>query len=277
MPALYLATGHVAGEQCSSTYEGRHLTLEEGHLTHPVHGDGLVDHGDPVIVGALQSPMGEIVGVAFTSAAAATDLIAIDTEGIWFLSGVAVDDNGNSAIAPGDMIYINRTTAVLSKVSSPVTNIPFGRSLGDVATGTTAVVAIKVHCDPPSEIGEIVQSWVKTGMVDDAGTSGRIDLTVLLPAGAIPLGWKAVTTVAFSGDTTAVISVGIAGDTTRFTADATQSCFTVGTVGSAPLAASAFDGIGAAQAIRVTITGTADFTNINVLGAMTMHVYYIAT
>lgn len=277
MPALYLATGHVAGEQCSSTLEGRHLTLEEGHLTHPTHVDGFVDHGDPVIVGALANPVGDIVGVAFTSAATATDLIAIDTEGIWFLSGVAVDDNGNSAIAPGDVIYINRMTAVLSKIASPVTNIPFGRSLGDVPTGTTAVVAVKVHCDPPQEIAGIVQSWVKTGMVDGGGTSGYIDLTVQLPAGAIPLGWKALITVAFTGDVSAVISVGVAGDVGRFTADATQSCFTTGTVGSVVLAVSACDGIGAAQTIRVTITSNADFTNVNVLGAMTMHVYYIAT
>jgi len=141
MPVQYLATGHSAGEECSSTYEGRHLTLEESYLTHPTHDDVFVDKGDPVVVG-------RIVGVAFNSAAAATDLIAIDTEGIWFLSAVAVNDAGNSAIAPGDEIFINRTTAVLSKITNIATQQPFGYALGDVPTGTTAVVAIKVHHDP---------------------------------------------------------------------------------------------------------------------------------
>lgn len=136
MPALYLATGHTAGEECSSTYEGRHITLEESYLTHPTHADGLVDHGDPVNIG-------DIVGVAFTSAAAAGDLIAIDTEGIWYLNVVASDDNGVSDVAVGDELYIN--TGVISKRSS---GIPFGKALGTL-TGSAyaALVAVKVHCE----------------------------------------------------------------------------------------------------------------------------------
>ncbi len=136
MPALYLATGRTAGEECSSTYEGRHITLEESYLTHPYHADGFVDKGDPV-------NCGDIVGVAFNSAAAATDYIAIDTEGIWFLNVVASDDVGTSAVAPGDELYIN--TGVVSKRAS---GIPFGKSLG-VLTGSAvaAVCAVKVHCE----------------------------------------------------------------------------------------------------------------------------------
>jgi hypothetical protein len=142
MPAQYLATGHTTGDECSSTYEGRHLALEESYLTHPSHTDGLVDVGDPVLAGDL------IVGVAFKSAAAATDLIAIDTEGIWFLTATATDYEGNSAIALGDQIYIHKTTCILSKNSNKYTHQRFGYALGDVPTGTSAVVAIKVHFDP---------------------------------------------------------------------------------------------------------------------------------
>ena len=75
----YVNTGQSAGKECSSTYEGRHLTFEESVLVHPYHADGLVAGGEPVRVG-------DIVGVAFTSASAATDMIAIDTEGIWWLN-----------------------------------------------------------------------------------------------------------------------------------------------------------------------------------------------
>lgn len=144
MPDIYLATGHTAGEECSSTYEGRHLTLEESYLAHPTHADGFVDVGDPVIDAGGQ----HIVGVAFASAAAATDLIALDTEGIWFLTATGSDDDGNSPIQYGDQIYINITTAVLSKITNLATQRPFGYALGTVATGTSAVVAIKVHWDP---------------------------------------------------------------------------------------------------------------------------------
>jgi len=141
MPEIYLATGYEAGDEASSTYEGRHLTLEESYLTHPSHADGFVDKGDPVLCG-------EIVGVALLSAAAATDLISLDTEGIWFLNATATDEDGNSAIAPGDELFINRTTAILSKDPNKQSHAFFGYALGDVPTGTTAVVAVKVHFDP---------------------------------------------------------------------------------------------------------------------------------
>lgn len=137
--------GYTAGDEVSSTYEGRHVTVLESDLVHPTHADGFVDKGDPVVFGAtgLQS-----VGVAFKSAAAAADSIAIDTEGIWGLSVVGSDDSGNSAVAGGDLLYINITTAVVSKISSSTTNIPFGYALGIVGAGATGVIAVKVHFDP---------------------------------------------------------------------------------------------------------------------------------
>lgn len=133
------------GEEISSTYEGRHLTLLESDLVHPTHADGFVDKGDPV-VSATGKPA--IVGVAFRSALAASDVIAIDTEGIWVLDVVAANDAGNSAVAGGDRIYINRTTAVLSKIQNVATQVLFGVALGIVTSGSTAAIAVKVHQDP---------------------------------------------------------------------------------------------------------------------------------
>ena len=147
MPVLYLNTGASAGDEISSTYEGRHVTIEESLITHPTHADGFVDGGDPIVLSGT-GVNGHIVGVALSSAAAATDLIAIDTEGIFFLSVVGSDDAGNSAVDEGDIIYINTTTCVLSKIANWATQIPFGLSLGDVPTGTTAVCAVKVHWAP---------------------------------------------------------------------------------------------------------------------------------
>ncbi len=149
MPALYLATLHSAGEECSSTYEGRHVTLEETYLTHPTHADGFVDRGDPVIFGENG------VGVAFTSAGAATDLISLDTEGIWFLNVLGCISDGTSdgiahALAVGDPVYINKSTCVLSGQDDPYHFLPFGYVLGTVAAHTTSptLVAVKVHWAP---------------------------------------------------------------------------------------------------------------------------------
>jgi hypothetical protein len=154
MPVRYLATGHVAGEQCSSTYEGRYIGLEENLLVHPYHADGLVDGGDPVL-----SLNGDIVGVAMSSAAAATDVITIDTEGIWYLKvlGVISDltaDGIAHTMAAGDRVYFRRVpganTWALSGETDAANFAPFGYLLGDVTASVTTptVVAVKVHGTP---------------------------------------------------------------------------------------------------------------------------------
>lgn len=157
MPALYLATGKTAGDEVSSTYEGRHITIEENLLIHPYHADGLVDKGDPVLIKGTDG-LGDIVGVAFDSATAATDLIAIDTEGIWFLNvlGAISDQSADGlakALTAGDPVYMRiaagtvGTPFMLSGEDDPVHFVPFGYILGDVSASTTAptLVAVKVH------------------------------------------------------------------------------------------------------------------------------------
>ena len=149
MPALYLVTDYSAGDEISSTYEGRHITVEESYLSHSYHTDGLVDKGDPVIIGE------NIVGVALNSAAAATDLIAIDTEGVWALNVVGSVSDGTSdgiakALVPGDVVYIEQTPGTgtnLSGESDPNRFKQFGYLLGDVAAHVTTatLVAVKVH------------------------------------------------------------------------------------------------------------------------------------
>ena len=150
----YDQTGIAAGTEGSSTYEGRHLTIVESELRHPYHAaDGLVNKGDPVIHTTVT---GHVVGVAFKDAAAATDYIAIDTEGIWYLSvrgfkDGAVGGVGTAAtINPGDQIYINFTTSTtyqgtLSGISDFETQLPFGYALDGVVSSTTEVIAVKVH------------------------------------------------------------------------------------------------------------------------------------
>lgn len=160
MPAIYLSTGKTAGDEVSSTYEGRHVTIEENLLIHPYHSDGLVDKGDPVIVG--NPALGACaVGVAFKSAVAATDLIAIDTEGIWFLSVLGKESDGTidghaHVLALGDPVYIAREAAtvgapyILSGEDDPADFLPFGYVLGDVTGSLTVptLVAVKVHWAP---------------------------------------------------------------------------------------------------------------------------------
>ncbi len=148
-PTGYI-NGLTAGTQVSSTYEGRHLKVLESDMVHESGGDGFVDKGDPFVAGTAV-PGNCIVGVAFTSAAADTDEIAVDTEGIWNLSVVSSNDGGASDIVFGDQIFINVSTAVLSKIRNLPTQRPFGYSVNTTTitgAGTASVIPVKIHWDP---------------------------------------------------------------------------------------------------------------------------------
>lgn len=140
-----VADALTAGNEISSTYEGRHVTLLASEIR---HAGTVVTKGMPVVFGvASGAPKG--VGIAFKTEVLGSDLIAIDTEGIWSVDVVAITDNGvNSAVAGGDALFINTTTCVVSKITSIATQIPFGYALGIITAGNTDTIAVKVHWDP---------------------------------------------------------------------------------------------------------------------------------
>ena len=140
--------GLTTGTEVSSTYEGRHITATAAELN---HGNilGVVTKGYPVIFG-INAATAHGVGVAFNTEVAGTDLIAVDTEGIWNLTVTATDDaaGAGGVVRAGDPLYINTATAIISKIRNLVTQIPFGYALGGIAQDLSLVIAVKVHWDP---------------------------------------------------------------------------------------------------------------------------------
>ena len=150
----------TAGEELSSTFEGRYLNCLESELVHPYHADGFVDKGDPVLVGA------NIVGIAMASAAAATDEIAIDTEGIWALNVLGCVSDGTEdgiakALVAGDPVYFQVTPStdvyLLSGEQDPARFRFFGTLMGSVSAhvSTPTLVGVKVHSAPMPEGGRL--------------------------------------------------------------------------------------------------------------------------
>lgn len=90
--------------------------------------------GDPVIVG------NGIPGVAITSYDSVSGKAVIDTSGVYDLSVQAKNDDGNSAVAIGDRIYIGSTGILSKKVSGKF----FGIALETVTTGATATINVKI-------------------------------------------------------------------------------------------------------------------------------------
>lgn len=140
-----LGTAALLNDEISSTYEGRHLTFLEADITGHEH--AFPTKGHPVVVSNTAAPdFGHIVGVALTTATAIGDLVAIDTEGIWYLSVSA--NVGHGPITHGDDLYIDRNSAIISNDLNKNTHTHFGYALGGVAEGEVATIAVKVHWGP---------------------------------------------------------------------------------------------------------------------------------
>jgi len=131
----FSAYGH-AGDEISSTHEGRHILVQEGYLIHPAHADGLVDKGDPVA-------FFDGVGVALKSALAATDHIPIDTEGIWRLSVTNTGLNNFGTITVGQVLFIDPAGVVNDDWQTAFAI--FGYALEAIDTERTEAIAVKVH------------------------------------------------------------------------------------------------------------------------------------
>jgi len=106
---------------------------------------------------------------------------------------------------------------------------------------------------------------------DNGDATGYIDIDTDLPANAIVVGWKSVISEGFTGDTTAVMQVGIAGDLDKYSGITTVSCLAAATVGALGNTDNAL--ATTAQTPRVTVTGASDFGLITA-GAMVVSLYY---
>ena len=127
----------LAGEEISSTNEGRHINVKESDIgAHPAHTDGLVDKGDPVA-------LFDAVGVALKSAQSANDIIPVDTEGIWRLSVTNTGLNNFVTIVPGQVLFITVGGVITDDwVGSYAI---FGFALQPIDSVRTEIIAVKVH------------------------------------------------------------------------------------------------------------------------------------
>ena len=139
-------TGLTEGDEISSTYEGRHITATAAELITD-DGSGVATKGHACVFGLLGI---QAVGVCFNTGTT-TDLIAIDTEGIWALPVQGEDDGGDRILYPGQPLFINVDTCDISAIRNNATQIPFGYLLTQVGSGEDdAISAVKVHWDPRS-------------------------------------------------------------------------------------------------------------------------------
>jgi hypothetical protein len=127
----YYDPNREAGEEVSSTFEGRHVYIQESVLIHADPGDELVDKGQPVA-------FWDGVGIALKSATSKSENIPIDTEGIWRLSVVAVAE-----VKVGQALFI--TAAGIVTDDPTVAWAVIGYALQAITGAGTEIIAVKVH------------------------------------------------------------------------------------------------------------------------------------
>lgn len=181
----------------------------------------------------------------------------------------------------GASVAVTLTTA---GVDASARGAPAGAMLIDATNGKayinngTALAPDWIeYAGIPDSVGVISQTVAYDDLTDNEDATAYIDLDDQLPAGAVPLAWKAVVGTGFEGDTTCTIQVGVDGDLDRFSAVTDQSVFAAGTVGASALGQSdSLDGIASAQSIRITLTEDSDWGDVS-QGEMTFYFYYLRT
>lgn len=188
---------------------------------------------------------------------------------------ISVTKAAGTAWSEGDEVYYDGDNANFT-VGQVANGTYAGLANRDATSGATSGY-LDIGAAKPSGNGvkSISQVVAFGDFTDNGDATGYVDLSDQLPAGAIPLGTKYVVGTGFTGDTTAVAQTGVAGDLDRFASATDQSVLAAATVGHG-VPADACDGIGAAQTVRVTVTGGADFGSI-AAGSMTVTLLYAET
>ncbi len=118
----------------------------------------------------------------------------------------------------------------------------------------------------------IRETILKSAFTDGGGTSGTYVMTTdTLPAGARVTHSRVVANAAYSGDTSAVITIGDGSDVDRYNTG-TPSIFTTGEKDMG-------DPSGVkihltAVTPTITVTSAADFTNISAAGSITVEIWF---
>jgi hypothetical protein len=188
-------------------------------------------------------------------------------------AGHAMEGKDNSAGSAGDVKiraargrYILKVTlsgvaitdaAIRASVyaqDSGTLSLSTGLRVGRVVEYLSANTAL-VEFNTEDDVQVLSESIAFGDFTDNANATGYVDLATTLPEGAIVQGAQVNVTTGFTGDTTAVMDVGIAGTLEKFISD--LNVLAADVEGEALLVY-----LDAANTVRVTVTGAADFTSI---------------
>ncbi len=120
-----------------------------------------------------------------------------------------------------------------------------------------------------------IAQWIDYSDFTDSGsTTGTLTMTKQLPAGAFYIGCKASVKTGFTGDTSAVMTVGKTSGEDEFSDGTSLNIYTaadVGQEGEAPL-----EYLNSAASVYLVVTSATDFTLVTA-GKMLLELFYLST
>lgn len=129
-------------------------------------------------------------------------------------------------------------------------------------SATSAVVEFVVEGQSNFAVRSYSQTFTRAQMTDGGSTSGTIDLSTTIPAGAVYQQTLCMALTGFTGDTSATMIVGVTGGDTDRYSTGTPSCFTTAAAGIDLGVPSGTKWHTAAAVPTVLIVSNADFTNV---------------
>jgi hypothetical protein len=150
------------------------------------------------------------------------------------------------------------------------------QAAGAVRTADLADASVTPAKLSAPSIGSITQTILKSAFTDGGAAVGTKTMTSQIPAGAIFLYAKVVVNAAFSGDTSAVLTIGDGSDVDRYNTG-TPNVFATAANGIEMGAPSGTRYHPTAQTVTLTVTSGADFTAVIGTGSITVTLYYLIT
>lgn len=181
-------------------------------------------------------------------------------------------------LADGDYLVGNGSGLAQARtMSGDITQTNAGVTAIGALKVLTAMLAANAVTNAKIAVPKIgvIQQVIGVGdMTDNADATGEIDLTDLVPAGAVVLQTMISALTGFAGDTTAVATIGDGTDVDRYNTG-TPDVFTTANHISAGVPSGVAYNL-TAVTLRLTITGAADFTSIvtDGNGQVTITVFY---
>lgn len=139
---------------------------------------------------------------------------------------------------------------------------------------TTAYNIIETLARSPVGLtfGKVSQIVQYSDFTDGGSTAGTLTMKQQIPAGSLVLFTNVKVKTGFSGDTTAVMTVGKSSGEDEFSYGTSLNVLSAGTVNEQPEAGEAH--ISSAQSVYLVVTGASDFGLITA-GKMLVEIFYV--